>query len=70
MDQLIQQSYRAPEKSQPSSPDPILDDLLAALEHLMLTRGKIVTPLLLETVQARVHRIQQHPRKRHEGITR
>jgi hypothetical protein len=44
MDQLIQQSYRAPEKSQPGSPDPILDDLLAALEHLMLTRGKIVTP--------------------------
>jgi hypothetical protein len=29
-----------------------------------------VTPLLLETVQARVHRIQQQARRRHGGSMR
>ncbi len=60
MDQLSTQSYRSSDKPQP---DEILGDLLTALEHMMLTRGKVVTPLLLAAVQHRVHVIQQRARR-------
>jgi hypothetical protein len=64
LDQLSPQCNHPPsDKPPPGSPDPILDDLLAALEHLLLTRGKVVTPLLLEMVQARVSCIQQRARR-------
>jgi hypothetical protein len=63
MSQLNPQcNHHPPEKLPPGSPDPILDDLLAALEHLLLTRGKVVTALLLEAVQLRVSCIQQRAR--------
>jgi hypothetical protein len=63
MDQLVtQSSCSPPDKPQPPESDEILDDLLAALEHLMRTRPKAVAQLHVQAVQARVCLIPTHAR--------
>jgi hypothetical protein len=61
MDQLNTQSYQPSNKPQA---DEVLDDLITALEFVMLRRPKAVRALLLEATQGRVARIQQRTRRR------
>jgi hypothetical protein len=54
----------------PPSADEILNDLITALEVVMLTRPKPAATLLLEAVQLRIHRIQRHAARRTREASR